>query len=54
MNTRKNAQCKACRTDVEVPEFTMAFQPIVDIDTGGVYAFEASYALPGAGARMTF
>ena len=31
----------ACRTDVRVPDFTMAFQPIVDIDAAAVYAFEA-------------
>jgi EAL domain-containing protein (putative c-di-GMP-specific phosphodiesterase class I) len=34
-------KCGACRTDVSLPSFTMAFQPIVDIDTRGVYAHEA-------------
>jgi EAL domain-containing protein (putative c-di-GMP-specific phosphodiesterase class I) len=45
-------QCKACRTDVVVPEFTMAFQPIVDIDTGSPYAFEALVRPPGGGSAF--
>jgi EAL domain-containing protein (putative c-di-GMP-specific phosphodiesterase class I) len=49
MVTKKN-QCKACRTEVVLPEFTMAFQPIVDIDTGSIYAFEALVRPPGGGS----
>jgi EAL domain-containing protein (putative c-di-GMP-specific phosphodiesterase class I) len=49
MDTKKT-QCKACRTDVTLPEFTMAFQPIVDIETGGSYAFEALVRPPGGGS----
>lgn len=33
-------RCTACRSDVAVPNFTMAFQPIVDIETAAVYAYE--------------
>jgi EAL domain-containing protein (putative c-di-GMP-specific phosphodiesterase class I) len=46
----KKTQCKACRIDVVIPDFTMAFQPIVDIDTGGIYAFEALVRPPGGGS----
>ena len=46
----KKTRCNACRTDVIVPEFTMAFQPIVDIDTASVYAFEALVRPPGGGS----
>ena len=34
-------RCNACRTDVAVPEFTMAFQPVVDVETAEVFAYEA-------------
>ena len=34
-------KCGACRSDVDLPSFTMAFQPIVDIDTSDIYAYEA-------------
>ena len=40
MNPHK-PRCTACRTEVAVPDFTMAFQPIVDIETADVYAYEA-------------
>jgi EAL domain-containing protein (putative c-di-GMP-specific phosphodiesterase class I) len=46
----KKTRCNACRTDVEVPEFTMAFQPIVDIDTAQVYAYEALVRPVGGGS----
>jgi EAL domain-containing protein (putative c-di-GMP-specific phosphodiesterase class I) len=42
-------RCSACRTDVTLPEFTMAFQPIVDIDNAEVYAFEALVRPIGGG-----
>jgi EAL domain-containing protein (putative c-di-GMP-specific phosphodiesterase class I) len=48
MNLRK-PRCNACRTDVAVPEFTMAFQPIIDIETASVYAFEALVRPTGGG-----
>lgn len=48
----KKSRCNACRTDVAVPEFSMAFQPIVDIETGLPFAFEALVRpLAGGGAR---
>jgi len=34
-------KCGACRSDVALPSFTMAFQPIIDIDTAAIYAYEA-------------
>ena len=46
----KKARCKACRTDVSLPDFTMAFQPIVDIETGLVYAYEALVRPVGGGS----
>ena len=49
MNVNKN-RCNACRTDVALPDFTMAFQPIVDIDTAAVYAFEALVRPVGGGS----
>lgn len=49
MKPRKS-RCSACRTDVTLPEFTMAFQPIVDIETARVYAFEALVRPPGGGS----
>lgn len=51
--TSKKTRCKACRTDVAVPEFTMAFQPIVDIETADVYAYESLCVLSGAVVPMT-
>lgn len=42
-------RCGACRSDIEIPDFTMAFQPIVDIETGQVYAYEALVRPPGGG-----
>jgi len=36
-----SAKCQACRNDVDVPEFTMAFQPIVDVENTDIYAYEA-------------
>jgi len=43
------ASCNACRTEIELPDFTMAFQPIVDVESGSVYAFESLARLPGGG-----
>ncbi len=43
-------RCQACRIEVGVPPFTMAFQPIVNIDTGQAYAYEALVRPPGGGS----
>jgi len=48
--TSKTNRCVACRTDVVIPEFTMAFQPIVNIEVGDVYAYEALVRPPGGGS----
>jgi len=42
--------CKACRKDVGTPDFTMAFQPIIDVDAGSIYAYEALVRPPGGGS----
>lgn len=35
-------KCNACKDGIEAPfPFTMAFQPIVDVDAGSVFAYEA-------------
>jgi EAL domain-containing protein (putative c-di-GMP-specific phosphodiesterase class I) len=46
----KTTRCSACRADVTLPDFTMAFQPIVDIETAEVYAYEALVRPPGGGS----
>jgi EAL domain-containing protein (putative c-di-GMP-specific phosphodiesterase class I) len=33
--------CKMCKEDVATPDFTMAFQPIVDLSRGEVFAYES-------------
>ena len=43
-------RCRACRTDVALPPFTMAFQPIVDIETAETYAYEALVRPLGGGS----
>ncbi len=43
-------KCGACRSDVVLPSFTMAFQPIVDIDTADIYAYEALVRPTGGGS----
>ncbi len=42
-------KCGACRSDVSLPPFTMAFQPIIDIDSGEAYAYEALVRPPDGG-----
>lgn len=49
MSTKKPG-CNGCRADVDVPQFTMAFQPIVDIETGEIYAHEALVRPLGGGS----
>jgi EAL domain-containing protein (putative c-di-GMP-specific phosphodiesterase class I) len=41
--------CNACKTDAQVPEFTMAFQPIIDIESCEIYAYEALVRPAGGG-----
>lgn len=48
MSTPK-VKCGACRTDAALPSFTMAFQPIVDIDSGDIYAYESLVRPTGGG-----
>jgi EAL domain-containing protein (putative c-di-GMP-specific phosphodiesterase class I) len=48
--TSKGKRCTACRTDVTMPDFTMAFQPIVDVETTDIYAFEALVRPIGGGS----
>jgi EAL domain-containing protein (putative c-di-GMP-specific phosphodiesterase class I) len=43
-------KCGACQSDVAPPSFTMAFQPIVDIDTAGIFAYEALVRPIGGGS----
>jgi len=45
-------KCGACREDVRLPSFTMAFQPIIDIDSGAIYAYEALVRPTGGGTAM--
>jgi EAL domain-containing protein (putative c-di-GMP-specific phosphodiesterase class I) len=47
--TLKRPRCGACRTDVRLPDFTMAFQPIIDIETAEIYAYEALVRPIGGG-----
>ncbi len=35
------AGCRGCQGEVASPDFTMAFQPIVDVEQRAVYAYEA-------------
>lgn len=46
----KKLKCEACRTEVALPSFTMAFQPIIDIESGAPYAYEALVRPPGGGS----
>jgi EAL domain-containing protein (putative c-di-GMP-specific phosphodiesterase class I) len=48
--TGRAPRCGACRTEISVPPFTMAFQPIVDIESSTVYAYEALVRPVGDGA----
>lgn len=43
-------KCSACRVEATLPVFTMAFQPIVDVETGSPYAYEALVRPPGGGS----
>ncbi len=41
--------CEACRVEWSLPEITMAFQPIIDLDRSEVYAYEALVRPIGGG-----
>jgi EAL domain-containing protein (putative c-di-GMP-specific phosphodiesterase class I) len=45
----RGAGCQGCREPGLAPDFTMAFQPIIDLATGGVYAHEALVRPIGGG-----
>jgi len=45
--------CKACRKEANTLDFTMAFQPIVDVNAGGIYAYEALVRPRGGGSAAT-
>jgi len=47
---RDGLRCAACRSEVALPEFTMAFQPIVDVERGTIYAYEALVRPSGGGS----
>lgn len=47
--TTAKVKCGACRVDAPLPAFTMAYQPIINLETSEIYAYEALYALKGAG-----
>lgn len=42
--------CRACREDIALPEFTMAFQPMFDLETDSVFAYEALVRPAGGGS----
>jgi EAL domain-containing protein (putative c-di-GMP-specific phosphodiesterase class I) len=47
--TIQNRGCTACKTEPTVPDITMAFQPIIDIETRDVFAYEALVRPRGGG-----
>ena len=44
------AKCGACRAEIQIPAFTMAFQPVIDIDSTEIYAYEALVRPIGGGS----
>ncbi len=50
--SKSNEMCGACRTDVSLPSFTMAFQPIVDIENAEIYAYEP-WCVPRVVVRLS-
>lgn len=42
--------CRACREDIALPDFTMAFQPMFDLETESVFAYEALVRPAGGGS----
>lgn len=51
-NPPSGGGCRACREPGLAPEFTMAFQPIVDLHSGEVYAHEALVRPVGGGSAQ--
>jgi EAL domain-containing protein (putative c-di-GMP-specific phosphodiesterase class I) len=51
-HTRTSQGCQMCRQPGVAPEFTMAFQPIVDGRSGAVYAHEALVRPIGGGSAF--
>ena len=50
LTSRTSVGCRACREPGIAPEFTMAFQPILDSDSGAVFAHEALVRPTGGGS----
>jgi EAL domain-containing protein (putative c-di-GMP-specific phosphodiesterase class I) len=50
VNPRTSVGCRACREPGLAPEFTMAFQPIVDCESGAIFAHEALVRPIGGGS----
>ncbi len=48
--TRDLQRCTACRSPASLPDFTMAFQPIVDLECATVHAYEALVRPMGGGS----
>jgi EAL domain-containing protein (putative c-di-GMP-specific phosphodiesterase class I) len=48
--SKARIKCGACREDVPLPSFTMAFQPIVDIENGEIFAYESLVRPSGGGS----
>jgi len=44
--------CRACREDVALPAFTMAFQPMFDLESDSVFAYEALVRPLGGGSAL--
>ena len=52
MRAIRKLRCGACQEHVALFAFSMAFQPVIDLQTGGIYAHEALVRGPdGSGAR---
>jgi EAL domain-containing protein (putative c-di-GMP-specific phosphodiesterase class I) len=45
-------RCRACQVSAAIPDFTMAFQPIVDIESSEVFAYEALVRPIGGGTAQ--
>jgi len=48
--SKAKVKCSACKSEASLPSFTMAFQPIVDIDSIAIYAYEALVRPTGGGS----
>jgi EAL domain-containing protein (putative c-di-GMP-specific phosphodiesterase class I) len=52
-DTRTGAACKACRSPQPLFPFTMAFQPIIDLQNRRIDAYEALVRSPDGGAAAS-